>query len=372
MINLMNHDLPSLQAFCQSKQEPSFRATQIYKWIHQQGISDFQQMTNLSQSFRDDLSKTALVQALTVSREWVANDGTIKWLMACEDGNHIETVYMPSETRGTLCISSQIGCALQCDFCATGDQGFARNLTVAEIIGQLWVARQRIQDRDVPAISNVVMMGMGEPLLNYDAVVSAMRMMLDDDAYGLSKYKVTLSTSGIVPAMRRLIEDVPVALAVSLHAPTDALRDQLVPINKKYNLDELMAVCRDYIPGRHITFEYVMLEGVNDAREHAKALVRLLQGVSAKVNLIPYNHYEGGRYVRSSDDTIGAFQQYLMQAGLHTMVRRTRGDDVAGACGQLQGAFQDRTIRTAAGRAWQMRRKKQAKQKDIEKKGEQS
>lgn len=364
MQNLLDLDRPSMVAYCQSLGEPAFRAQQLVKWIHQVGLDDFSQMLNLSKALRQRLTECACVKPLTVEQEYVSSDGTHKWLLRLEDGNRIETVYIPERERGTLCVSSQVGCALQCTFCATGDQGFARNLSVAEIIGQVHFAHHHLKStlqRDRP-ITNVVMMGMGEPLLNYDAVLSAMDLMLDDFAYGLSKYRVTLSTSGIVPAMVRLSKASPVSLAVSLHAPSDVLRDQLVPINRKYPLAQLMDVCKTYFaaePKRMITFEYVMLAGINDQASHAKALVRCLRGVSAKINLIPFNPYQGARYLCSAPEVIDAFAQQLMAADLNVIVRRTRGDDIDAACGQLVGRFQDRTIRTAAGRAWQLSRQKQ-------------
>jgi 23S rRNA (adenine2503-C2)-methyltransferase len=367
MLNLLNYDLPAMQALCLDFGEQPFRAKQLLQWVHQQGVTDISKMHTLSQSFRQRLSAQAEVKGLTMVSEKKSDDGTIKWLLACDDGNHIETVMIPAGTRRTLCISSQVGCALKCDFCATGDQGFARNLTVAEVIGQLWFAwhQLRAQGFNHP-ITNVVMMGMGEPLLNYDAVVSALRLMLDDLAYGLSKYRVTLSTSGVVPKMLRLSKDVPVALAVSLHAPTDELRNHLVPINRKYPLADLRQACVNYFTKeskRHITFEYVMLHQVNDQLSHAKALRKWLDGLSAKVNLIPYNHYTGGRYQCSSAESIKAFQSCLVAAGIHTTVRQTRGDDVTAACGQLKGEFQDRTLRTAAGRAWVMQHQLKRHQK---------
>jgi 23S rRNA (adenine2503-C2)-methyltransferase len=364
MQNLMDLDRQSMVAFCQSLGEPSFRGQQLLKWIHQVGLRDFSQMHNLSKALRQRLMVCASIETLSVDQENVSSDGTHKWLLRLADGNRIETVFIPERSRGTLCVSSQVGCALQCSFCATGDQGFARNLSVAEIIGQVHVAFHHLKETlqlDRP-ITNVVMMGMGEPLLNYDAVLSAMDLMLDDFAYGLSKYRVTLSTSGIVPAIHKLSKESPVSLAVSLHAPSDALRDQLVPINRKYPLAQLMDVCKTYFATdskRMITFEYVMLAGVNDQASHAKALVRCLQGVSAKINLIPFNAYQGARYLCSEPAVIDSFAQILMSAGLNVIVRRTRGDDIGAARGQLVGQFQDRTIRTAAGRAWQLSRQQQ-------------
>jgi 23S rRNA (adenine2503-C2)-methyltransferase len=307
-------------------------------------------MSDLSKDLRAKLVSSAIVQAPSVMADSTAADGTRKWLLSVGAANGIETVFIPETARGTLCVSSQVGCALECAFCSTGRQGFNRNLTVAEIIGQLWWANRALgaTPRGERVISNVVMMGMGEPLANFDNVVSAMKIMLDDYGYGLSRRRVTLSTSGMVPAMDRLAGQLPVALAVSLHAPDDELRDRLVPINKKYPLKELMAACKRYIkvaPRDFVTFEYVMLQGVNDSVEQAMRLVALVKGVSCKFNLIPFNPFPDSGFERSSPERIGAFRDVLMQAGLVTTTRKTRGDDIDGACGQLAGQVQDRTRR---------------------------
>lgn len=343
----------AMEAFVAELNEPRFRATQLIQWIHQRGVTDFQQMTNLSQALRTRLAEIAVIPKLDIALENKASDGTIKWLFRLHDGNAIETVFIPEKTRGTLCVSSQVGCALNCSFCSTGKEGFNRNLTLDEIIGQLWMAIQQLSPNEWNknhVITNVVFMGMGEPLLNYQPVLDAINLMLDDNAYGLSKYRVTLSTSGVLPMMRQLKQDSDCALAVSLHAPTDQLRNQLVPINKKYPLKELMAVCRDYFPmngKRFITFEYVMLAGVNDQLEQAKQLAILLRNVPGKINLIPFNPFAKSNYQTSDDVTVNRFQQYLMDAGYNTRVRKRRGDDIAAACGQLAGQITDRTGRNA-------------------------
>ncbi|QLH42997.1 MAG: 23S rRNA (adenine(2503)-C(2))-methyltransferase RlmN [Coxiellaceae bacterium] len=355
-VNLLNYDLAAMTEWVQQKGEKPFRAKQLIKWIHKHGITDFNLMTDLSKPFREYLLNAAEVKPLEVAVEKQAMDGTCKWLMRLPDGNCVETVFIPEPKRGTLCVSSQVGCALDCSFCSTGKQGFNRNLTVAEIIGQVWLAKQRLaelQPERLQAITNVVMMGMGEPLLNFEAVVSAMSLMMDDLAYNLSKHRVTLSTSGVLPAMKRLKEISPVALAVSLHAPNDELRNQLVPINKKYPISELIAICRDYFadePRREVMFEYVMLDGINDSPLHAKQLVRLLQGMACKLNLIPFNPFPNTHYQRSKPEAIAQFQRIVTSAGIHTTVRRTRGDDIDAACGQLVGEVEDRTRRTEAGR----------------------
>ncbi len=339
--NLLGLDPANMREYFVELGEPAYRGTQMVKWLHQQRIIDFQQMTNFSQSLRARLADIATVWIPKVISRQLSQDGTCKWLLQLNAGNCIETVYIPEKDRGTLCVSSQVGCALNCSFCATGAQGFNRDLSVAEIIAQVWIAKQEFK------VTNVVLMGMGEPLLNFANVVDALNLMLDDNAYGLSKYRVTLSTSGIVPAMKQLAKVSEVALAVSLHAPNDELRNELVPINKKYPLKELMNVCRDYFVDskRKITMEYVMLAGVNDTQQHAQQLVRLLQGVPAKVNLIPFNPYQFARYQCSTPEAIAAFQSILAAGGLTTIVRRPRGDDIAAACGQLAGDFQDRTKR---------------------------
>lgn len=312
-------------------------------------------MTDVSKAFRERLAATVCIAAPPVVRDTVAADGTRKWLMDVGTGNAIETVFIPEVNRGTLCISSQAGCALECAFCATGRQGFNRNLSAAEIIGQLWWANKtlgscadREDDGKQQRVSNVVMMGMGEPLANFDNVVAAMQLMLDDDAYGLSRRRVTLSTSGLVPAMDRPRDACPVALAVSLHAPNDALRDELVPINRKYPIRELMAACLRYIekaPRDFVTFEYVMLAGVNDSEAQARELVKTVAGVPCKINLIPFNPFPGGGYTRSAPEAVARFREVLLRAGLVATTRKTRGDDIAAACGQLAGQVADKTRR---------------------------
>ena len=351
-VNLLDFDAERLAGFFAEIGEKPFRARQVMRWIHQFGQSEFDSMSDLSKDLRAKLVSGAMVQAPAVMADSTATDGTRKWLLSVGAANGIETVFIPETGRGTLCVSSQVGCALECAFCSTGRQGFNRNLTVAEIIGQLWWANRALgaTPKGERVISNVVMMGMGEPLANFDNVVSAMKIMLDDHGYGLSRRRVTLSTSGMVPAMDRLAAQLPVALAVSLHAPDDELRDRLVPINKKYTLSELMAACKRYIkvaPRDFVTFEYVMLEGVNDSVEQAQQLVELVKGVSCKFNLIPFNPFPDSGFERSSPGRIGAFRDVLMQAGLVTTTRKTRGDDIDGACGQLAGQVQDRTQRKA-------------------------
>jgi 23S rRNA (adenine2503-C2)-methyltransferase len=349
-VNLLDLDATGLAAFFRKIGEKPFRAKQVMRWIHRFGVADFDAMSDISRDLRMRLAASACVSAPQVMTDSTAADGTRKWLLSVGAANGIETVFIPEETRGTLCVSSQVGCALECAFCSTGRQGFNRNLTVAEIIGQLWWANRALgaDPRGERIISNVVMMGMGEPLTNFDNVVAAMRIMLDDYGYGLSRRRVTLSTSGVVPAMDRLAEQLPVALAVSLHAPNDALRDRLVPINRKYPLRELMAACRRYVkvaPRDFVTFEYVMLDGVNDTDAHAHELVELTRDVPCKFNLIPFNPFPDSGFARSPAPRIAAFRDILMQAGLVTTTRRTRGDDIDGACGQLAGQVQDKTRR---------------------------
>lgn len=350
-INLLGMDRKSMQEFFTSIGEKPWRADQILKWIHFNGITDFQLMTNISKELRNKLSEISEIVTPQVIYEKAASDDTYKWLLRLDDGNCIETVFIPEKTRGTLCISSQVGCILNCDFCSTGKQGFSRNLTTAEIISQLWIAVRKLSRENGlhdHAVTNVVMMGMGEPLLNFDNVVPALNLMLDDFAYGLSKRRVTVSTSGVIPAMLDLQKVSDVALAVSLHAPNDELRNKLVPLNKKYPLKDLMAVCRNYFkdePRRSITMEYVMLAGVNDSPLHAKQLIKILDGVPAKMNLIPFNPFPHTDYQRSGMDTIQKFRDILMKAGLNTTIRRTRGDDIDAACGQLVGQVKDRTRR---------------------------
>ena len=350
LANLLNFDAQQLNTFLAREGEKPFRAKQLLRWMHQFGESDFLTMSDLSKPLREKLARVASVAPPRVASEHHSADGTHKWLLDVGAANLIETVFIPEKNRGTLCISSQVGCALACSFCSTGKQGFNRNLTTAEIIGQLWLANKALKTEDGErVISNVVMMGMGEPLLNFEALIAALHLMLDDSAYGLSRRRVTVSTSGIVPAMDRLREQCPVALAVSLHAPTDALRDELVPINKKYPLAALLKACWRYLdnaPRDFITFEYVMLAGVNDAPEQARELVKLVDKLPCKVNLIPFNPFPRSGYVRSSPEGIRQFGQILSDHGLITTTRKTRGDDIDAACGQLAGQVQDRTRRT--------------------------
>jgi 23S rRNA (adenine2503-C2)-methyltransferase len=373
MRNLLDLDARALTEFFLEMGEKPFRARQVLRWIHQTGTADFGQMTDLSRALREKLSDCAVVETPHLVSASEASDGTRKWLLSVGDGNAIETVFMPETNRGTLCISSQVGCALECAFCATGRQGFNRNLTTAEIVGQLWWATRTLslepesarlgRDNADRPVSNVVMMGMGEPLTNFDNVVRAMRIMLDDNAYGLSRRKVTLSTAGIVPAIDRLREECPVALAISLHAPNDALRDELVPINRKYPLRQLLAACQRYIdpllgdeipdvkwerkgaPRDYVTFEYIMLDHVNDSVQQARELVALTRDVPGKFNLIPFNSFSESGFQRSSASRVRAFQNVLIDAGLVATVRKTRGDDIDGACGQLAGRVRDRRSR---------------------------
>ncbi len=352
LVNLLDLDADALTAYCGELGEKPFRARQLQRWIHHFGASRFDAMSDLAKSLREKLATRAEIRSPAVITDNLSGDGTRKWLLDVGNGNAVETVYIPEETRGTLCVSSQAGCAVNCRFCSTGKQGFSRNLTTGEIIGQLWMAEfaMRAQlgrgPKDDRVISNVVMMGMGEPLLNYDAVVPAMRLMLDDNAYGLSRRRVTLSTSGVVPMMDRLSKDLPVALAVSLHASNDALRDVLVPLNKKYPLADLMAACRRYLefaPRDFVTFEYCMLDGVNDGVEHARELLKLVADVPCKFNLIPFNPFPESGLKRSNNEQIRRFAQVLMDAGIVTTIRKTRGDDIDAACGQLAGEVKDRT-----------------------------
>lgn len=350
-INLLGLDRKAMQDYVVSLGEKSYRADQVLKWIHFNGVSDFQLMTNISKEFRQKLAESAEITLPQIIYENAASDDTRKWLLRLNDGNCIETVFIPEKTRGTLCISSQVGCILNCDFCSTGKQGFNRNLTTAEIISQVWIAVRKLSLNNGihdHGVTNVVLMGMGEPLLNLDNVLPALNLMLDDFAYGLSKRRVTVSTAGVIPAMHQLRQATDVALAVSLHAPNDELRNKIVPLNKKYPLKELMAVCKDYFKDdnrRSITMEYVMLAGVNDTPMHAKQLIKILDGVKAKMNLIPFNPFPMTDYKRSDTDTILHFRDILMKAGLNTTIRRTRGDDIDAACGQLVGQVKDRTRR---------------------------
>ena len=351
--NLLDYDLEGLAAFCERLGEKRFRATQLFRWIHQKGASQFDEMSDLAKSLREKLKTAAVIQAPRVISQHISSDGTIKWLFDVGAGDAVETVFIPEDDRGTLCVSSQAGCAVGCRFCSTGHQGFSRNLTVGEIIGQLWYAehflRQRLSTTD-RVISNVVMMGMGEPLQNYEVLVQALRVMLDDHGYGLSRRRVTVSTSGVVPMIDRLGQDCPVALAVSLHAPNDTLRDNLVPLNRKYPIAELLAACQRYLayaPRDFITFEYCMLDGVNDSPEQAQELVRLVReaqhGAWCKFNLIPFNPFPASGLIRSSQKVVTDFAKILSDAGIVTTVRKTRGDDIDAACGQLAGDVQDRT-----------------------------
>lgn len=356
-VNLLDFDLDGLAAYCETLGEKRFRAVQLFRWIHQKGAAEFTQMSDLAKSLRDKLAGTAVIQALKPISEQASSDGTIKWLFDVGNGDAVETVFIPEDDRGTLCVSSQAGCAVGCRFCSTGHQGFSRNLSTGEIIAQLWYAEHHLRQRlklaaGERAISNVVMMGMGEPLQNYSALVPALRTMLDDHGYGLSRRRVTVSTSGVVPMIDRLRDDCPVAMAVSLHAPTDPLRDQLVPLNRKYPLVELMQSCRRYLeaaPRDFITFEYCMLDGVNDSPEQARELIALVAGpraadrVPCKFNLIPFNPFPASGLKRSPRDRVLAFAKVLQDAGIVTTIRKTRGDDIDAACGQLAGEVQDRT-----------------------------
>lgn len=368
-VNLLDFNAKKLTEFCVDIGEKPFRAKQLLRWIHQSGEDSFAGMSNLTKGLREKLNAIAVLEPPQVTSEYISSDGTRKWLLPVGAGNGIETVFIPESSRGTLCISSQVGCALECTFCSTGRQGFNRNLTVGEIIGQLWWANKALRNfKEENAsktkhvnepkvveltgrkhiVSNVVMMGMGEPLANFENVVTALDLMLDDNAYGLSRRRVTVSTSGLVPAMDRLRERCPVALAVSLHAPNDKLRDELVPINKKYPIKELLAACQRYLksaPRDFITFEYIMLAGINDSVTHARALVKLVQGIPCKFNLIPFNPFPSSGYERSSYEATYRFRDILMYADLVTTVRKTRGDDIAAACGQLAGRVLDKTNR---------------------------
>ena len=352
--NLLDFDFEGLAAFCEGLGEKRFRATQLFRWIHQRGIGDFDQMSDLAKSFREKLKANARIEAPPVLSRHESADGTIKWLFDVGNGNAVEAVFIPEDDRGTLCVSSQAGCAVGCRFCSTGHQGFSRNLTTGEIVAQLWYAEHFLRGHlksGERVISNVVMMGMGEPLQNYSALLPALRVMLDDHAYGLSRRRVTVSTSGMVRMIDRLGRDCPVALAVSLHAANDELRDNLVPLNRKHGLADLLDACNRYLehaPRDFITFEYCMLEGVNDQAEHARQLVDLLQhhggsGVSCKVNLIPFNPFPQSGLTRSPHKQVLAFAKMLSDAGIVTTVRKTRGDDIDAACGQLAGDVKDRT-----------------------------
>jgi len=348
--NLLNLARPGMETFFAELGEKPFRATQMLKWLYQFGVDDFDAMTNLSKNLRAKLKELAEIRVPKVVTDQQSGDGTHKWVLEIDSGNHIETVFIPEQGRGTLCVSSQVGCALACSFCSTAQQGFNRNLSTAEIIGQIWVANRSLgfDPKGERIVSNVVLMGMGEPLLNFDNVVKAMNVMMDDFAYGLSKRRVTLSTAGVVPAIERLREVSDVSLALSLHAPNDALRNELVPLNKKYPIQEVLAACKRYVgqDRRRITIEYVMLDGVNDSAEQAHELVRLLKDMPVKVNLIPFNPFPQTRYRRSSKQALDRFRDILMQHNLTTITRKTRGDDIDAACGQLVGKVLDKTRRT--------------------------
>jgi 23S rRNA (adenine2503-C2)-methyltransferase len=373
-VNLLDFTLPALTEWLGAQGEKPFRARQVFQWIHQRGVDDFDGMTDLAKSLREKLKALAEVRAPEILSEHRSADGTVKWLFdvgvgreaAGSKSNAIETVFIPEDDRGTLCVSSQVGCALDCKFCSTGRQGFNRDLSVSEIIGQVWVANRRLEEmereglssrlvsedshdsRSPKPVSNVVMMGMGEPLNNFEPVVDAMKIMLDDMAYGLSRRRVTLSTSGVVPNIRRLKDALPVSLAVSLHAPNDEIRSRIMPINDAYPIAKLLDACRDYLeaaPRDFITFEYVLLEGVNDAPDHAKELAKLLESVPSKVNLIPFNPFPDSGFSRTAMERVRLFQQVLLDAGYIATVRKTRGDDIDAACGQLAGQVVNRMKR---------------------------
>ncbi len=367
VINLLDFNKTGLVHFCGDMGEKPYRARQLLRWVHQGGTIEFMEMSDLAKGFRRKLEECAIISPPPVVSDHTASDGARKWLLSTGAGNAVEMVFIPEPNRGTLCVSSQVGCALACSFCSTGRQGFNRNLTVAEIIGQLWWANRLLRmENSAPhssnvaavtptegmetrrSVTNVVMMGMGEPLANFENVVTALDLMLDDDGYGLSRRRVTVSTSGLVPALDRLRERCPVALAVSLHAPNDTLRDQLVPINKKYPIKALLAACERYLPAAprdFITFEYIMLKGVNDSIALARELIQTVKDIPCKLNLIPFNTFAGSGYERSDAATIRNFRDVLMQAGIVTTVRKTRGDDIAAACGQLAGQVRDKTRR---------------------------
>ncbi len=367
MTNLLDLAPAALTDYFAARGEKPFRARQVSRWVHQRFVDDIGAMTDLAKASRAWLALDAIIAGPMVVRDSTAADGTRKWLLDAGNGNAVESVYIPEDDRGTLCISSQAGCALDCAFCSTGKQGFNRNLATGEIIGQLWHANRTLLaegatgawvEQGRPPITNVVMMGMGEPLANFDNVVGALRLMLDDNAYGLSRRRVTLSTSGLVPLIDRLRDECPVALAVSLHAPNDALRDRIVPINRKHPLAELMAACRRYLPAAprdFVTFEYVMLDGVNDQDTHARELVALVRDVPCKLNLIPFNPFPGSEFRTTPRPRIVAFQRRLMDAGLVATIRKTRGDDIDAACGQLAGQVQNRVKRPLASRIMPIR-----------------
>ena len=350
-LNLLDLDRHGLETYFSEIGEKSFRASQVVQWIHQKGITDFQQMTNLSQVLRDRLQADCVIHLPEVVYDATSADGTRKWLLQLDDGNRIESVYIPEDDRGTLCVSSQVGCALDCSFCSTGRRGFNRNLSTAEIIAQVWLATRLIDEEKKPGrkVTNVVLMGMGEPLLNFDNVVRAVRLMMDDFAYGLSKRRVTVSTAGVVPAIDRIGDMLDMRLAVSLHAADDDLRNSLVPLNRKYPLQELMAACRRFIDKQNarsrITFEYVLLDGVNDTDQHARELIKLVKGIPTLMNLIPFNPFADSGYRTSPRKRVERFNKILAEAGITTVVRRTRGDDIDAACGQLVGQIEDKSRR---------------------------
>jgi len=350
-LNLLDFDEAGLREFFLSIGEKPFRAQQILKWVFHHSVTDFNAMTDLGVALRQKLDRVAEIRLPEILHEQVSTDGTVKWLIGFRGGNAVETVFIPEPKRGTLCVSSQVGCALNCTFCSTGAQGFARNLTTAEIIGQVWLAARALghERNGVRRITNVVMMGMGEPLLNFDAVAPALSLMRSDLGFGFAAKRVTVSTAGMVPGINRLRDTIDVALAVSLHAPVDEVRTELVPLNRKYPIAELMQACRDYVSDKHkrsVTFEYTLIDGVNDFPEHARKLVKLLRTVPSKLNLIPFNPFPGTRYRCSSQDRIDRFQEIVMQGGLIATVRKTRGEDIDAACGQLVGKVKDRTKRS--------------------------
>lgn len=352
LTNLLGLDLKGLEGFFIEIGEKPFRARQLLQWIHQYRVTDFAQMSNLSKSLREKLSQIAEIRVPELLHEHISTDGTRKWIIKMDGDNSIETVFIPENGRGTICVSSQVGCALTCTFCSTGQQGFNRNLSAAEIIAQLWIANEALgkDPKGNRMVTNVVMMGMGEPLTNYNNVISAMNLMRDDLAYGISWRRLTLSTSGVVPMIDRLKEDCHVSLAISLHAANDKLRSEIIPLNDKYPIAELLAACKRYVTGeqlrRHITVEYVMLAGINDSEKDARDLIRILKGIPNKINLIPFNPFPGTDYQCSSKNVINRFKEQLIAAGLVATVRKTRGDDIVAACGQLAGEVQDKTRRT--------------------------
>ncbi len=356
--NLLGLSKQQLEAFLLDLGEKPFRAIQLMKWIHQFGVTDFDEMTNISKDLRARLKECAEVRPPVVRERFDAEDGCFKWIVEVESGSSVETVYIPEAGRGTLCISSQAGCSLDCSFCATGKQGFNSDLTTAEIIGQLWLANRELDTfgtKTPRKVTNVVMMGMGEPLMNFENVMSAISLMMEDNCYGLSKRRVTISTSGVVPAMDRLKEYTDASLAISLHAPNDELRSQIVPINRKYPISELLRSTNDYLDSlpdsRVATIEYILISGVNDHRQHARELAEVLKNTPCKINLIPFNPFEGSGYKRSSNSAISNFQKILRDAGYTVTIRTTRGDDIGAACGQLVGEVEDHTRRSARYRA---------------------